>query len=205
MLLVGLTGGYATGKSFVAKQFERLGCKLIYADELGHRVLEPDGPAYSATVELFGEEILKPDKHIDRKKLGSIVFESPEMLEKLTSIVHPAVFGLQEAMISQLRRNAPGAVVMIEAAILIETGRHTFFDRLILTNCATETQIARGMTRDGVTREQAMARINRQLPFARKAEMADFIINTEGTEEETVHQVEAIFPKLAASPARGRP
>lgn len=96
MLKVGLTGGYATGKSLVAAELERLGCHLIYADKLGHAVLSPDGAAYHPALEVFGREILGPGGTIDRKKLASIVFGSPRLLEKLTALVHPAVFALKK-------------------------------------------------------------------------------------------------------------
>src|SRR5437660_5258713 len=96
MLRVGLTGGYATGKSFVARQLASLGCHLIYADELGHRVLEPGGDAYAPVLQLFGPGVLSADGAIDRKKLGSIVFSDPQKLADLTAIVHPAVYKLEE-------------------------------------------------------------------------------------------------------------
>src|SRR3954468_15614200 len=100
MLLVGLTGGYATGKSFVASELERRGCHLIYADKLGHQVLEPGEEAYAAAIAIFGNEILREDQTIDRKKLGAIVFQNPEQLARLTAAVHPAVFKLEENLIA---------------------------------------------------------------------------------------------------------
>ena len=93
MLKGGLTGGYATGKSFVASELERLGCLVIYADRLGHAALEKRGEAYASTVAAFGDEILQPNGSIDRKLLGSKVFGFPERLKQLNSFVHPAVFG----------------------------------------------------------------------------------------------------------------
>lgn len=193
MLLIGLTGGYATGKSFVAGELERLGCHLIYADKLGHQALEPDGEAYGPVLSLFGESILRPDRTVDRKRLGAIVFENPEQLSKLTALVHPAVFHMEEQLLAHYTQEHPEGIAVIEAAILIESGRHTRFDRMLLTVCNQETQIARGMRRDGVTREQALARIARQLPLEEKKRFADFVIDTDGTKEETVRQVDNVF------------
>jgi dephospho-CoA kinase len=203
MLLVGLTGGYATGKSFVASELRRRGCHLIYADELGHRVLEPGGEAYAPTVAIFGNQILKPDGTINRKQVGSIVFEDPELLAKLTALVHPAVFRLEHEMIAHFAASDPQGIVVVEAAILIESNRQSLFDRLILTACDTETQIERGMRRDGITRQQALARLARQLPVERKKAFAHFVIDTGGTKESTVRQVESVFQELISAAKSG--
>jgi dephospho-CoA kinase len=193
MLKVGLTGGYATGKTFVAGEFERLGCHLVYADQLGHTVLQPDGKAYAPTVELFGPAILLPDGMIDRKKLGSIVFDSPDMLAKLNAIVHPAVFRLEEQMLADFQARDPHGIAMLEAAILIETGRYARCDKLIVTACGRETQITRGMKRDGITREAILARLDKQLPLEEKKRYADFVIDTDGGKQDTVKQVQNVF------------
>ena len=193
MLKVGLTGGYATGKSFVAAEFERLGCYLIQADALGHSVLQPGAAAYAPTAELFGPEILLPDSTIDRKKLASIVFDSPELLSRLNAIVHPAVFQLEEQMLADFAARDPHGIVILEAAILIETGRFAHYDKLIVTACDRETQIARGIKRDGTTREAIVARLDKQLSLEEKKRYADFVIDTSGSKEDTVKQVKKIF------------
>ena len=154
MLKVGLTGGYASGKSFVAGELQRLGCHVIHADLLGHAVLEPGAAAYRPAVKAFGPQILTGNGEIDRKKLAALVFEQPALLEKLNSFVHPAVIELEEEMLTSFTAQNPHGIAVIEAAILIETGRDRLFDRLILTACDQETQIARGMKRDHVTRDR---------------------------------------------------
>ena len=196
MLKVGLTGGYATGKSLVAAELERLGCHLIYADKLGHAALSPDGAAYQPAIAIFGREILSPDDTIDRKKLASIVFGSPELLEKLTALVHPAVFALEEKMLADFAARDPQSIAVIEAAILVEARRHTFFDKLLLTTCSVETQIVRGMKRDGLTREQVIARLAKQMPFEEKKRFADYVIDTDGPKETTFQRVDAVFREL---------
>jgi dephospho-CoA kinase len=196
MLKVGLTGGYATGKTSVAHELQRLGCHLIFADELGHRVLQPSGAAYRPAVDLFGRDILLPDAAIDRKKLAAIVFDSPGQLAQLNAIVHPAVFQLEKQMLAEFERQDLHGIAVLEAAILVETGRYASCDKLIVTACDQETQIARGMRRDGLTREEVLARLNRQLPLDEKKRYADYVIDTSGSKEETVKQVQKLFVAL---------
>jgi dephospho-CoA kinase len=193
MLKVGLTGGYATGKTLVASEFERLGCHVLYADRLGHLVLEPGGEAYTPTVEAFGPSILNSDRTINRKRLGELVFGSPERLQQLTGFVHPAVFRLEERLEREIAAADPGGISIYEAAILIETGRYARFDRLILTDCAPEVQIARGMKRDGFSRDEVLQRLSRQLPAEEKKKHANYIIDTSGEKVDTMHQVSAVF------------
>ena len=196
MIRVGLTGGYATGKSFVATVLEQLGCHLIYADKLGHAVLERGGEAYRPTLAAFGPGILNPDETIDRRKLASLVFGAPELLDKLTSFVHPAVLRLEDELTHRLQAENPHGIVVYEAAILIETGHYRIYDRLIVTACDEETQIARGMKRDHVTRQDVMARLAKQLPLEKKKAFADHVIETGGTKDDTIRQVREIYGKL---------
>lgn len=196
MLTVGLTGGYASGKSFVAAELARLGCFLIYADKLGHEALLPGGDAFEPVVQIFGRGILSEDGSIDRKKLGKIVFSSPELLKQLTDVIHPAVFRLEADLLESSKQKDPNAIAVIEAAILIETGRYKVFDRLILTACDEATQIARGIARDGLSPKAIKARINKQLPLDEKKKYADYVVNTDGTKEETLRQVETVFRDL---------
>jgi dephospho-CoA kinase len=197
MLKVGLTGGYATGKSFIASELKRLGCHIIQADKLGHQVLDPEGAAYLPTVETFGPDILSPDATIDRKKLGVLVFASPELLEKLNSFVHPAVFQLEESMMREFAQEDPTGIAVVEAAILIETGRYRAYDRIILTTCSEATQISRGMTRDHLTHEQVTARLKNQMSSEKKKDYTHYVIDTELPKVETARQVEHIFAELS--------
>lgn len=196
MLKVGLTGGYASGKSFVAGELERRGCLLIYADQLGHAVLEKEGEAYAPTAEAFGAGILAADGSIDRKKLAGAVFDSPELLAKLSSFVHPAVMRLEQQMFERWEVEHAGGIAVVEAAILIETGRYTAFDRMILVACDPATQIARGIKRDHLTREEVLARLARQMPLEEKKKYAHYIIDTDGPKETTIRQVDEVFREL---------
>jgi dephospho-CoA kinase len=136
MLRVGLTGGLATGKSFVGAVLEELGCRVLKADELGHAVLEPDGEAYAPVVERFGREILDDAGRIERKQLAAIVFNDTGKLQLLNSFVHPAVVEREEAWMQQVEDADPSAIVVVEAAILIETGSYRRFHKLVLALCS---------------------------------------------------------------------
>jgi dephospho-CoA kinase len=196
MLRVGLTGGYATGKSFVASELEKRGCCLIYADRLGHEVMAPGGPAYRPIVERFGAAILGPDGAIDRKLLAAIVFGNEELLEQLNGIVHPAVFDLEEALLAKFIAIDPRAIVVMESAILIETGRYKAFDRLILTTCPESLQVSRGMKRDRLPRSEVLKRIHNQMPLDKKEKFADFVIETSRSKAETAAQVAVVYQTL---------
>jgi dephospho-CoA kinase len=196
MIRAGLTGGYATGKSFVAAEFARLGCEVIHADVLGHQTLLPDGEAYAPVVARFGPGILAEGGLIDRKKLASVVFPSPELLAELNAMVHPAVFRKEKELSDAFAQRSPNGILIYEAAILIETGRYKLYDRLILTTADMEVQIARAMDRDGITREHALGRIGRQLPQTEKRKYADFVIDSSGTKQSTIRQVEGVYGAL---------
>ncbi|HMD48852.1 MAG TPA: dephospho-CoA kinase [Bryobacteraceae bacterium] len=196
MLRVGLTGGLASGKSFVGHALADLGCHFIEADDLGHQVLLPDGEAYEAVVREFGSGILTDGKLIDRRKLGAIVFEQPALLEKLNRLVHPPVGARQARLIADIAARDPQAIVVVAAAILVETGSYKRFDRLIVVTCTLEQQIERAMKRGPYTREEVLARLSRQLPLEQKVRLADYVVDTSGAKENTLEQVRTVFQSL---------
>ena len=196
MLHVGLTGGLASGKSFVGRNLETLGCLLIQADQLGHQVLEPGGEAYHGVVELFGREILEPGGRIDRRKLAAMVFASPDALAKQIALVHPPVQARGRALAEAFFKEHPDGIAVTEAAILIETGRFRDFARLIVAVCTPEQQIQRAMDRDGITRQEALDRIRWQMPLDEKVKYADYVIDTSGPKERTVEQTRKVFESL---------
>ncbi len=196
MLLVGLTGGLASGKSHVGQQLAELGCLLIKADELGHVVLRPGGEAYAPAVAEFGPGILNPDGTINRRKLAAEVFHRPDRLQKLNDLVHPPVRARTQALIDQFAAAHPDGIAVVEAAILIETGSYKNYDRLIVVTCTEEQQIARAMDRDGITREEARARLQRQLPLEEKIRFADYVIDSSGARETTAAQTRAVYQSL---------
>ena len=193
---VGLTGGLACGKSFVGEALAGYGCYLIRADEVGHEVLARGGPAFEPAVQEFGAGILASDGQIDRRKLAARVFGDREALTRLNSLVHPAVIRREEQLIAEFAARDPKGIVVVEAAILIETGSYRRFDRLILVTCTEEQQVARAMHRDGVAEGEVRSRLSRQMPLDEKRKFADFVIDTSGAKEETLRQARAVYEEL---------
>jgi dephospho-CoA kinase len=198
MLKVGLTGGLASGKTYVARLLQDLGCHVVQADRLGHEVLRRGGEAYDDVVRAFGPHILTPDGEVNRKVLGRIVFADAARLETLNALVHPHVFRRQQEFFEQVERNDPRGIALVEAAIMIESGSHKSYDRLVLTVCPREMQILRFMERDGATEEEALRRLDRQMPLEEKRKFADFVIDTSGTKEETERQAREVYDSLRA-------
>jgi len=190
---VGLTGGLATGKTHVARLLASLGCRVLSADQVGHEVLLPDGEAYQNVVGEFGPGILDPDGSINRRRLAAEVFDRPDRLEKLNSLVHPPVIQREEAWLAGL---GPEDIAVVEAAILIETGSFRRFDRLILTVCPPEMQIQRYIDRSRGTEAEARARLARQMSLDEKRRYAHFLIDTSGSREDTDRQVREVFQQL---------
>jgi dephospho-CoA kinase len=196
MLRVGLTGGLACGKTFVGEALAELGCHLIQADELGHQVLLPSGEAYADVVREFGQGILNEDGTVDRKRLAAEVFGKPERLETLNRLVHPHVFRRERELIEQFAQSDPRGIVVVEAAILIETGTYKNYDRLILVECEEQQQIERSIKRNHTDRAEVLARLRRQMPLAEKRRFAHYVIDTSGSKEETLRRVREVYDAL---------
>jgi dephospho-CoA kinase len=196
MLKVGLTGGLASGKSFVGHALVEPGCHLVQADELGHAVLLSTEAAYEPILDEFGRGILGEDGEIDRQRLAAEVFGKPGRLAALNRIVHPLVFRLEEWWLAEVARADPHGIAIVEAAILIETGSYQRFDKIILVVVDERQQIERAMRRDGATPEQVRARLSRQMPLAEKKKFADYIIDTSGSKSETLRQTRELHESL---------
>jgi dephospho-CoA kinase len=196
MLKVGLTGGMACGKSFVAAALGKLGCHIIEADDVGHEVLNPGGEAYDAVIDEFGDEILDERGMIDRARLGGLVFGDPAKLEKLNAIVHPAVRARASRQFREIGVRDPHGVVVYVAAILIESGAYKEVDKMIVVSCGREKQIERAMHRPDASEASVLARLERQMPLEKKKEFADYIIDTSGAKEDTVRQTEIVYRDL---------
>ncbi len=196
MLKVGLTGGIATGKSYVLSVLSELGCDVLDADLTAREVVEPGQPAFHEIVAQFGREILAPDGRLDRVKLGAIVFNDAAQREKLNSIVHPKVYEAQAHWLAQVESRNPDAIAIIDAALLIETGSYRRFDKLIVVHCAPQVQLERLMARNHLSCEEATARISSQMPSVEKLKYADYSIDTTRGFEDTQRQVKFIFTQL---------
>ena len=195
MLVVGLTGGICSGKSTVAAMFERLGAIVIDADRVAHELQVPGQPLFQAIVSAFGRQIVGEDGRIDRRRLGAIVFSDPKARARLEEILHPAIVEECGRRIRQARASG-AAVCLLDAALLIESGRHARFDRMVLVEASEAVQIERLMARMGLSREEAMQRIRSQMPLEEKRRHAKFVIENGGSLIETERQVRAVWKQL---------
>jgi dephospho-CoA kinase len=177
MILVGLTGGVATGKSTVAKMFKQCGAAVINADLLARQVVEPGKPAWRAIVKLFGKTVLNQDRSLDRQTLGSIVFHNPKKRRQLERIIHPRVACEQQRLVRWIAKRKPRAVVIYEVPLLFEAGVHKRVDKIIVVTANRNTQIARLKKRNGLSRAEALRRIRSQMPLAKKIQQADHVLN----------------------------
>jgi len=177
MILVGLTGGIATGKSTVADLFRQFGAAVIDADQLARDVVQPGKPAWREIVKCFGKRVLLPDRTIDRPALGSIVFRNRRKLRRLERIIHPRVAREQQRRARRIARRTPDAIIIYEVPLLFEAGVNTRVDKIIVVTADRETQVARLKQRNGLTRRQALQRIKSQMPLAEKARRADIVLD----------------------------
>jgi dephospho-CoA kinase len=199
MLRVGLTGGIACGKSTVAAMMRDLGCHVLDADRMAHRLIEPGQPAYQEVVREFGGEILDAEGRVDRARLAEIVFADPARLACLNAIVHPPVLAELDREFTRLAREDSPGVAVVEAALLVESGYHHHLDRLIVVWCTPEQQLARltdPASGRGMTPEQARRRIAAQLSLAEKRKLATDEIDCSGTMDHTRRQVTELVDKL---------
>jgi dephospho-CoA kinase len=195
MLKVALTGGIATGKSYVLERFRRRGVACLDADTLAHGVTESGTEATQAIAARFGPEVLDRSGAVDRKKLGPIVFGDVQARRDLEAIVHPAVYRAITAGLRAFELLGGSPVAVVDIPLLYETGRAGEFDRVIATVCPRAMQIARLVER-GLTRAAAEQRVDAQLPAEEKAARADYVIRTDATLAETDAQVERILTLL---------
>ena len=196
MLKVGLTGGIATGKSFVLGVLREFGCEVMDADQTAREVVEPGQSAFEEIVAHFGPGVVGEDGKLNRVKLGAIVFNNADQREKLNGIVHPKVFEVQARWMAEIERRNPQAIVIIDAALMIETGSYRRFDKVVVVHCEPEIQLQRLMARNNLTQDEATARISSQMPSAEKLKFADFAINTSLGFEDTRQQIELLYQQL---------
>ena len=195
MKRVALTGGIATGKTHVRAEFERLGVPTIDADKLARDAVADGSPGLKAVISRFGHGVLDDTGALDRRKLGSIVFQDPVARRDLEDIIHPAVRRAIDDWFSSLEDKTPHFAIA-DIPLLFETGRQREFDVVIVTECAPSTQITRVMARDGVSESDARARVAAQMPIEEKVRRADHVINTDGSFEESNRQVRQVFDAL---------
>ena len=201
MIVVGLTGGIATGKSTVAQMFKRCGAVIIDADQLARDVVRRGKPAWREIAKIFGERVLNQNGSINRHALGTIVFHNRRKLRQLERIIHPRVAREQQRLVRGIAKRAPHAVVVYEVPLLFESGAHQRVDTIIVVTADRETQIARLKHRDGMTRTEALRRIKNQMKLAQKVRGADVVLD--GTRDKTLvkKDVRQLMQSFRRSPA----
>ena len=199
VLHVALTGGIATGKSVCLRRFAALGVPVIDADELAREALGPGTLGHAEVVRRFGAAVLTRDGTVDRAALGRLVFSDADARGDLEAIIHPLVYARITNWFDSLERSgARPAFAVADIPLLYETGHHTGFDRVIVVACAPEQQLARLIARDGLTEDDARQRLAVQWPMERKRALANDVIDTGGTMEQTLAQVDRLAGELGA-------
>jgi dephospho-CoA kinase len=195
MLRLGLTGGIASGKSAVAAMLRDMGFAVLDADSLAHKLIEPGQAAYEDVVREFGPAVMVPDGHVDRGKLGAIVFADRAKLDRLNAIVHPRVEQAIFRQWEEWQRSGVRDAAFVEAALLVEAGYHKQLNGLVVAWCTPEQQMTRLLAR-GLSEAAARRRIASQLPVAEKLKLATETIDCSGSLEQTRRQVGALAAKL---------
>ncbi len=207
MILVGITGGLASGKTTVAGLFQECGAFVIQADQLARTVVAPGKTAWKEIVKTFGSRVLQADRRLDRIALANLVFQHPQKLSVLNRIVHPRVAREQVRQTNAIVRRHPNAVIIYDAALLIEAQAHERMDRIIVVTANQRIQLERARLRDGLTKKEALGRIHGQLPLRTKRRFADYVLD--GTLPVTrlrsqVRQLYREFLQEAAMPQQPR-
>jgi dephospho-CoA kinase len=197
-LLVGLTGGIATGKSTVDVVLRELGAVVIDADVLAREVVEPGEPALAEIAAEFGRGVLGPDGRLDRKALGAIVFADPERRRKLEAMTHPRIRERFQRRLDQLAAENFRGLVFFDAPVMIESGNYRNMDRMVVVVTDEATQVARLMARDGIDREEALRKMGSQMPLAEKAKLADYVIDNSADPAATAAEVRRVYQALLA-------
>lgn len=196
MKVIGLTGGIASGKSTVVKALQDLGAVVISGDKVAHEMMLPGKPIWEDIVKTFGDAILNPDRSINRTRLGSIVFNDPQLLNKLNRIVHPLIMEHFKNDLQDIRNNRPDAVVVMEIPLLYETHMDRMCDEVWVVWVDRETEISRLMARDIISRDDAIKRIEAQMPLDEKARRADRVLDNTRGPQETIAMATRYFNEI---------
>jgi len=201
-MILGVTGGIATGKSSVVRMFHDLGAIVVSADELAREAVAPGSPALRELVARFGEAILLPDGTLDRKALANIIFSDPQARSDLNKIMHPAIASLSESRLRELSRSRH--LIVYESPLLYEAGAEKRVDLVLVVTADEASQLQRLMKRDEIAEDDARNRITAQMPLAEKVRRADFVIDNSGSLAVTESQVKTVFRRLQAMGSSAR-
>ncbi len=195
MLVIGLTGNFGTGKTTVSQMLAELDAVIINADGLGHKLLQPDTQAQKEIVSAFGKSILKPNGEVDRNKLGKLVFDDATSLARLNQITHPKIYEIVKHKIEEYRQTG-AKVVVLEAALLIESGWTPLVNQAWVTVAPEATIVRRLKSSRGLSEEQVLARLRTQMPQEEKAKQADVVIDTDCSLDELRARVTELWRRL---------
>jgi len=201
ILKVGLTGGIASGKSTILRNFARLGCRTADADSIVARLYRPGEAGHEALVRTYSNWIVAPDGEIDRKKLADVAFATPEAAKALNALIHPIVIAEQARMMAEAAAEGGDIIYVIEATLLLESGGKERFDRIVVVDVPPDVQIARGIAR-GLAAEEVARRIAHQMPRETRLGYADYVIDNSGGEAEGVTETTRVHTLLTADLAR---
>ncbi len=196
MIVVGLTGGLATGKSSVARLFQDNGAYVIDADELARQVVQPGKPAWRDIAHTFGARVVNPDRTLNRAALAAVIFRNEAKRRRLNAIVHPRVARAQARLTRAIAKKDPGAIIVYDVPLLFEAGVDKRVDKIIVVTADRATQIRRLMTRNGFTRAEAVRRLRAQMPLRAKIARADEVIDGTLSFAQTKSEVERIVAQL---------
>ena len=196
IILLGLTGGIASGKSSVANMLKELGASVIDFDLLARQIVEPDKPAWKEIVDYFGDEILLDDGNIDRKTLSNIVFRNSEKRKKLEGFIHPRASEEFLKHVNEIASKDNEAIILAIVPLLFEVGMRDLFNKVIVVHIPREKQIERLIERDGISIEETINILNAQMPIDEKIEYADFVIHNENSLNETKRQVKDLWQTI---------
>ena len=192
MLKIGLTGGIGTGKSLVTSFLQDQGANVINADLLGHEAYLPGTVGFEQVVSEFGEDIVGEDGHVDRQKLGPIVFSDPSNMDRLNAIMHPLIKDMIQTQLDDVEGKGQ-LIAIVEAAVLIEAGWESLFDEIWVVTADEEEIISRLASRNGLSREDSQKRINSQMTSIERSAHGDVVINNTGSVEDLKENVESLW------------
>lgn len=201
MEVIGLTGGIAAGKSAVAARFAALGAHVIDADLLAREAVAVGSPGLAAVHKRFGDAVLAPDDTLDRTALGALVFSDPASRADLNAIVHPEVRRLYRERLARIEEADPESIVVYDVPLLVETGSGDKFAAVVVVHAPAHVRIDRLIALRGMSRESAQDRVTAQASDIERLAVADVVIDTTGTIEHTLEQVDALWERLVADRA----
>jgi dephospho-CoA kinase len=196
MLIVGLTGGVASGKTTVSRVLKEEGAYILDADQMARELVQPHTPAWRKLIKVFGKDILREDGSLHRKKLADKVFTNLRQRKLLNQILHPRIRKEMERRAKEIGQKDPEAVVVIDAPLLVELGDHRKMDKLIVVTSTQKQQIERLKERDGISSEEALRILSSQMPVKDKVKLADFVIRNEGSLQETKKKTREVYKEL---------